>query len=381
MRPTSSHLLRDEGSLSAGHRWLRKNPDLAAAPPYRRASRPACEALESRDLPSTSSLFIGGQPMAQTKATYLNVIKYLTVAPANQTNAVFRGSDMTAIERLEDPLRREIFNAMSNNPIRTFDFTNLAAAEQNSQLRIKIITFMNEVGHQGNPAVNKLHLSFSYYGTNAPPSANPAYWTVVPAPPGAAWPSREFQYVGPNAYAAIMSITAAPYVGECEGTAMITLLYAAAQVMGPKAFNQMFPTGLVFGPQLPGQPSPSVFNVLPTDQELFAGYNVTTITTQDMVPGDWVYMQNTPQYQAKDPNGYWNGENAIYMGQYDSVLNGTPVWKVGATPRFTGLGLADLSQAQLARALWDGYTNDNSPVPPNSGIGWTIDVGPGTTNY
>jgi hypothetical protein len=376
------------------HQWLQKTTGLAAAPSHKRISRPACEALESRDLPSaTSSLFIGGKPIIQTKADYLKVIKYLTVAPANQGNHVFRGHNMRAIERLEDPLRRQIFNAMSDNPDRKFNFTNLAAAQQNFQLRIDIITFMNEVGEQNNPAVNKLHLSFSYYGPTAPPSANPAYWTVVPAPPGATLQSREFQYVGPDAYSAIMSITAAPYVGECEGTAEIALLYAAAQVMGAQAFNQMFPTGLVFGTQQPGQPGLSVFRVLPADQQLFAGntlpgyVHVDTISTQDMVPGDWVYMKNTPQYTGE----YWNGENAIYMGQYDSVLNGTPVWRIGATPRFTGLGvpipgqsgqtLANLSAGQLAQELWDAFTEDNSPVPPNSGIGWTIDVGPGTTTY
>ncbi len=380
-------------------RWFRKKAQPVKAPPRRPTLRPICEALESRDLPSTGShLFIGGEPMVQTKANYLHAIKYLTVDPANQSNPVFNGNDMTAIVKLEDPLRREIFNAMSNNPVRNFRFDDLDAAEQNFELRIDVITFMNEVGQQGNPAVNTLGLDFSYYGPNNPPSANSAYWSVVPAPQGATLPSREFQYSGSDAYGAIMSITQAPYAGECEGTAEIAILYAAAQVMGPDAFNQLFSTGLVFGPQLSGQPSPSVYMVLPQDQQLYAGnklpgyVHVNTITTQDMVPGDWVYMKNTPKYHGV----YLNGENAIYMGQYDSVRNGMPVWRVGATPRFTGLGvtitnpqtgqwegqtLANLSAAQLAKELWDGYTGNNSPVPAGSGIGWTIDVGPGTTPY
>jgi hypothetical protein len=71
-----------------------------------------------------------------------------------------------------------------------------------------------------------------------------------------------------------------------------------------------------------------------------------------MVPGDWVYMKNTPQYTGE----YWNGENAIYMGQYDSVLNGTPVWKVGATQRFTGLGVPITDPAT---GQWTGQTLAN----------------------
>lgn len=372
------------------HGWRERKAKLAGACSRRPTWRPACEALESRQLPSTaSSLIIDGKPIVQTKANYLTLIKYLTVNPSNQSNPVFRSSNMAAIERLEDPLRREIFDAMSSNPVRTFHFTNLAAAEKNFQMRIDIITFMNEVADQDNPAVNKLHLNFSYYSLPGdPPSANSAYWNLVPLPSGSTrLTSLEFQYVGADAYAAIMSITAVPYVGECEGTAQIAVLYAAAQVMGPQAFNQLFRTGLAFGSQQPGQPALSVYKVLPMDQQLYVpnpyqGYiHVNSITTQDMVPGDWVYMQNTPQYPVQNPNGYWNGENAIYMGQYDSILNGTPVWQVGATQRFTGLGLTNVSAAQLEQDLWDAFTGNDSPVPAGSGIRWTIDVGPGTTSY
>jgi len=336
--------------------------------------------------------------MVQTRANYLSTIKYLTVAPANQSNPVFRSNNMAAIERLEDPLRREIFNAMANNPVRTFHFTSLAAAQTNFLMRVDIITFMNEVGDQGNPGVNKLKLNFSYWGQDNPPSASSGYWQLVPSTLGPTHQSLEFQSKGPNAYAAIMAITAAPYVGECEGAAEIALLYAAAQVMKQQAFNAMFPAGLVFGSPQSEQPELSIFKLLPMDQQLFVPnsdpryIHVNTITTQDMVPGDWVYMINTPQYAIDNPNGFWIGENAIYMGQYDSIQNGVPVWRVGATPRFTGLGvpnanpatgqtLANLSASQLAQDLWHAFTGDDSTPPPNSGIGWTIDVGPGTAHY
>jgi len=139
-------------------------------------------------------------------------------------------------------------------------------------------------------------------------------------------------------------------------------------------------------------PTPlSVLQLLPQDQQLFAPKppgNISTITTQDMVPGgDWMYMKNTPKYSGQ----YWNGENAIYMGTYDQLSGGVPVWKVGATPRFSGLGghtpLHDLTAAKLRSDLWAAYLNLDPtqdkipPVPADSGIRWTVDVGPGTTNY
>ena len=157
-------------------------------------------------------------------------------------------------------------------------------------------------------------------------------------------------------------------------------------------FNALFPNGLIFGnPQNNGEPSLSVLQLLPQDQQMYAPKppgTISTITTQDMVPGDWVYMKNTPKYTGQ----YWNGENAIYMGTYDQLAGGVPVWKVGATPRFSGLGgntpLHDLSAGKLRSDLWAAYFQSVNPpqtkippVPDGSGIRWTVDVGPGTTNY
>lgn len=361
------------------------------AGPRRPTFRPGCEALEAREVPA-SHLFVDGLPLAETKANYLSVIKYLTVPEARQSDPIFNGNDMAAIKKhLEDPLRREIVNAMIRNPLRPFNFADRDAAEQNVQIRVAAIQFMNEISHQSDPSVNTLHLDFSYYGPGKPPTANPAFWSVVPAPAGSKVPSREFQYQGNDAYSAIMGITAAPYVGECQGTAEITMLHAVAEVIGQHDFNELFPTGLWFGPRLPNQGPPentrSVYTVLPQSEQLFVPQTTDTIRTRYMVPGDWVYMKNTPEYGGE----YWNGENAIYMGTYDKILNDVPVWKVGATPRFSGLGgntpLHDLSETQLRQDLWAAFIRWRNPaasqiphVPANSGIQWTLDVSPGTNN-
>ena len=126
-------------------RRLQKSSRIATAPPQRASFRPACEELEAREV--LSSLFIDGQEMVQTKVNYLAYIKYVTVDPDKQTGPIFNGTDMAAIEKLEDPLRRQIFDAMSRTPpaVRTFKFASLDDAKQNFQLRIDVTQFMNNV--------------------------------------------------------------------------------------------------------------------------------------------------------------------------------------------------------------------------------------------
>lgn len=349
----------------------------------RPATRLTVHPLEAREVPT--GLSIGGHPVTQTKADYLAYTRYLTVPEDQQASPVFAGTNMAAIKKLEDPLRRQIFNAMDNNPVRSFNFPDLHAAGQNFDLRLRVIEFMNQVGHQDDPAVNTLGLDFQYYDGDTPPTANPAYWKPVPS--SGPLPSRGFYYQGPNAYDAIMSITKAPFVGECLGTAEIAILFATADLIGKAAFNQMFPTGLWFGPEQMPQPR-SVMKVLPQQY-----YEAATgkIWTRAMVPGDFVYMKNRDDYYAKtNGTGYWNGENAIYMGQYDAIRQGVPVYRVGATRRFSGLGLYDQSTRQLRQELWEGYSHDVlnypdgaklPPLPPNHGIRWTVNAGPGTTPY
>ena len=149
-------------------------------------------------------------------------------------------------------------------------------------------------------------------------------WSIVPwTDPNGNLPSREFQYTGKDAYDAIMAVTQAPFVGECEGTAELAILYATAQVMATDkdAFNQLFHNRLIFGVQ-ETQTQLSVMQLLPSHQQLYYyGTPPVNITTRDMVPGDWVYMKNA-DYGQQDHAGPWVGENAIYMGEYDKILNG-----------------------------------------------------------
>jgi Protein-glutamine gamma-glutamyltransferase len=86
-------------------------------------------------------------------------------------------------------------------------------------------------------------------------------------------------------------------------------------------------------------------------------------TVNDMVPGDYAYIQNRPGYESIHPGGGWNGENAINMGR----------------DQFYGLGLSQgppKSEAQLRQDLVDAYNDglwgsDTRRAQP-SDIRWTV---------
>ncbi len=350
-----------------------------------------CEALEAREVPA--SLYIGEHQVLNNRADYIAYIKYLTVPEEKQSGEVFTGNNVAAIRKLEDPLQRQIFNSMYHAPSRQFNFPNRDAAEKNVELRVDIVHFMNMVSRQTNDQVNTLGLHFGYWGTDPvtheyhAPTANPAYWSVIPADPGDPNSSRAFRSKGNDAYAAIMSIPDADYYGECYGTIQIAILYSAAAVLDHDAFNALFPNGLVFG-TLNNWNQLSVARLLPQNQQNYEA-NGDKIGRANMVPGDWVYMKNKDDYDQKtNHTGYWSGENAIYMGRYDRILNGQPVYNPVATPRFTGLGEDDKSERQMRLEVWKGYCVDvlhYSPkathFPPPNGVRWTVTVGPGTSEY
>jgi hypothetical protein len=397
-------------------RWFRRSLRPGNVAPRRPTFRPTCEALEARELLSTtpllihvehapplasastsglhatavhgparvpkahapaamsSSLTIGGQPMVPTSPDYARDFKALTVIgnPA------------------EDRLRVQIFKAMSQNPAFTFRFANLYQAKVNFNVRIAIIEFMNTV-EAGTVKYPKAPGQFGYFKPGAPATANPAYWDTATNNKGARIPvftSLPIGYSGTDwwgnpipvydNYTAILSIPKAPFCGECYSTASLAVLYGTAKVLGKDAFNTMFPGPLTFG--WGSLQNPSVYSL--TQNYLiappFQGANPNTIiTTKDMVPGDWVYIKNMDGYKG----GYFNGENAICMG-------------IGPTSHeleFSGLGLYHETQTQLQKALYNAYLKSqgkpplgkNDPVPKDAlnpqnskDILWEVDNSP-----
>ncbi len=330
--------------------WFRKASHPRKAPPQR-TFRPRCEALEARELLSstplpaplpgtaalqavpmqhhvhatpahgparlpqaaTGSLVIGGQPMVPTNPHYAADYQALTGHGAN---------------RAEELLRVQIFNAMKQNPAFTFHFANLQQAEVNFRIRVAIIDFMSTVQKGFVPDATSPG-QFSYFSDTAPATANPKYWDTSGGLP--IFSTRPVGYalgIWPvyDNYQALLSIPQAPFRGECYSTASLAVLYGVARVLGRDAFNRMFPFSLTFG--WGSLDNPSVLGVVQKylTAPPFPGATAREITTRDMVPGDWVYMKNMNGYTG----GAWNGENAIYIGKYS--------YKGVASAYFSGLG-------------------------------------------
>jgi hypothetical protein len=353
------------------------------------------ESLEAREVPA--SLFIEGHRVLNNKTDYLTYIKYLTVPEENRDEprelAIFDGKDMAAIKKLEDPLRRQIFTSMYFAPSRRFNFPDTPTAEQNVNIRVEIVHFMNMVNWPPNAPQNKLHLDFDYFGYNeqthitSDPTANPDYWTPIKAADGSTLPSRAFHSRSDKTpYDAIMHIIDKPYRGECYGTIQIAILYATAKYMEPGDFNDLFPNGLVIG-TLANWQDLSVTKFMPQGQQFYEATG-DKLGRANMVPGDWVYMKNNDAYENAQPNGYWKGENAIYIGKTDHFnTDGSPNYEHGVTAKFTGLGEEAKTEKQMRNDVWAQFCKEVKKITdprkfgaPN-GVRWTITVGPGTSEY
>ena len=83
------------------------------------------------------------------------------------------------------------------------------------------------------------------------------------------------------------------------------------------------------------------------------------IATADLIPGDYAYLSNLPDYETRAPSGPWAGENAFYLGK-DGDGSGL----------FYGYGFYDpehpersgfLTEDQLKRGMAEGY-NATAPA-------------------
>jgi hypothetical protein len=90
------------------------------------------------------------------------------------------------------------------------------------------------------------------------------------------------------------------------------------------------------------------------DGDLFAG----PIRSEDMVPGDWAYLKNVPEYETFVENGANAGENVFYMGE---LTRGDASTRV-----FFGVGLEQLSASFVTEAaLRDHLARDFNTYAPD----------------
>jgi hypothetical protein len=191
---------------------------------------------------------------------------------------------------------------------------------------------------------------YDYFGIGDTPSVASTKWNL-----GATTPF--FFKVKPTqtSFAAIADLAATKTRGECAGALTACILKAAADVLGQVAFDALHAAGtLELG--YPGGSGGSWIK----HRDFVAGAEITDETKH--IPGDFVYMMNKSDYGTKmaalKKDGFWTGENAIYVG--------------GGL--YSGLGLYNKTSAQLRQKLADGYkadTGDDVPAPLTDDIKFT----------
>ena len=296
-------------------------------------------------------------------------------------------------------LGKKIFEAMRCSRTRMFRFTDAQRLKETIALRVEIIKRMEaRVG-------GDLHVGFS--GCMALPSQ----WQKYPEPRGTL---REGSYPdgyaargkpGVKAHDAVQSFRGQSSELDCHAGAELTVLDAADQVLDATRFDALHPvrTWPNLPPQDDGRPSEHalvglgvpllrdaemnelgfwfgshvvelgdytslakhLFVVryhLPTgfrnrgsrDQgdSAFAG----EIKAADMVPGDWAFIANVPDYATVAPGGANTGENLFYIGELrpgvasSRVFFGVGLEQLRDPPRF-------LTEAEIRDHLRDAFNN------------------------
>jgi hypothetical protein len=208
-----------------------------------------------------------------------------------------------------------------------YSFTSYEQLGREVRIRANAIKGIEEV-HKG---------CCDYFDSAHPPYLDSTYWDHV-----GPW----FNFVlksplpaGKQASDAIEAIFA-PGAGtrlECLSMTVAIEYYAMLKGLGAAAFNARFPAGITI-------------STAPTDPLTHGPgkkYNIIAVASkEDILPGDWVYFKNFHDYTARVPGGYWQGENAIYLGG----------------GKYRGFGVAAMSENDLNQELVNQYNAHGVPV-------------------
>ncbi len=330
---------------------------------------------------STAGLTIGGRKVNPgSDQDYRCIVKFLTVPQLRQTDPAFTGDNLPAIKaQLEDPLRRQIVDAMAGNPI-AFRFTSVDSANENIDIRIEAISFMRSISSfpgnlqcgftGGKPGIlNSLWQAQQLSQQDIAAGFNAPAGLVLDSAPGA------------TADAAIQAFRSSFARLDCLGGVELVLFEAVDKVIGPSRFDAEHPEGLQkIGLNVPNPPLDNAADDSPTSTGAWNGISVFKNvrvflgpTFSMMVPGDWAYMRNDPNYQG----GAWMGENTIYMGKYYMAgaylkpsNNG---YQGDQYARFSGLGgETNKTAAQLAQDLAGHFSGSPGASVSPGKIGWTM---------
>ena len=299
----------------------------------------------TRGLEEHAGTFVAGTPVGDTKDDYQRYIKYVTIPLERQQSPVFEHGDQDQLRHLEDPLRRDIFDALRASQQQLI-FIDLAALQNEVTLRARAIEVMTQLNpgqidaDYFDPQVG-LHprIDGTYYDASGPHGPVPAegrwfngsYWSAMDF--ADAW-SPAFQQQGARtASQALHEIV--PFRGECAGALQIAAFSGAMAAQGDAAFDQQNDAqGLQIGPW--GKDVQAYLEKVAVDAA--------------PIPGDYFYFKNKDDYLKYAPNGFWQGLNCLYVGQ-DALK----------TRRYTGLGAVWQSETELRATMKNAYGGDCYP--------------------
>ncbi|MGO9155489.1 eCIS core domain-containing protein [Mycobacterium sp.] len=228
------------------------------------------------------------------------------------------------------PAMREFVEHMHNGgspPV--FSFSSFEQMGFEVRIRSNALKGMDQVN--ANPGC------CGYFSDADPPYLDSTYWDQVgsgvdfklksPLPPGK-HPS--------DAIEAIFSPTAHTRL-ECLSMTLAIEYYSMLKAIGAAKFDAQFAGGIEIStnatPLTSGGPGKK--------------YDIVAVSSKsEILPGDWVYFKNFHDYLTRVPTGYWQGENAIYMGG----------------GMYRGFGVATMSENDLDQELVNQYNNGASPA-------------------
>jgi hypothetical protein len=276
--------------------------------------------------------------------------------------------------------RKEIFEGMRCSRNRLFQFKDEQRLKDTIELRAKIIERMEGLLRGSSRLCfdpSRVHL--------------PSEWQFYSEPKGtletAQWHKTAARSKpGVSADKAIQSLRAEGATLECHWGMQMTVLDAAHEALGKNRFNEVHPVRSWpnLPPQDDGRPSEHALAGLGvpllTDEDVLvfwshvvnnASYTSLAehvfvvryhrpdgfrnrgsrdpandqfagkIEAADMVPGDWAYLKNVPDYETLLPDGAFAGENAFYIRER---TKGDPKSRV-----FYGFGLSPPEGESAAR--------------------------------
>lgn len=163
------------------------------------------------------------------------------------------------------------------------------------------------------------------------------YWEFIP--PGtqnAAWQQAQ----GTDSVQAIRPAEghSLPFRGECAGAFQLTVFWGLLNGLGDDKFAKM---ARQFGTMLVG----------PWTDNPATEFMAQSAPVEDPpIPGDYMYFKNKDDYLTWAPNGFWQGLNAMYMGE-DAL----------GTRHYSGMGATWLSEQNLRASLVNAYYHDCYP--------------------